>query len=76
MGNGEKFSLWDGKIVVSSYIFNEFGGKFKENYWKLGQIGQHTSKLVKVGHFGISPKLVNSVKWGRLGALLFPGIQA
>ena len=36
------FHFWEGKSAISSYIFNVFGGKFKENYWKLGQIGQNT----------------------------------
>ena len=42
VGKGEKFSLLRWKNAISSHIFNEFGGKFKENYWKLGQIGQNT----------------------------------
>ena len=47
----KKFHFWDGKSAISSYILNEFGGKFKEKYWKLGQIGQNIQKLVKVDIF-------------------------
>ena len=45
LGNGEKFSLLR-KSAISIYIYNEFRGKFKENYWKLGQIGQNL-KIIK-----------------------------
>ena len=38
----KNFHFWDRKSAISSYIYNEFEGKFKENYWKLGQIGQNT----------------------------------
>ena len=61
------FHFRDGKNAISGYILEEFGWKIQR---KLGQIGQNTQKLVKVGHFfEISLKLVKLVKVGDPGAL-------